>query len=475
MWILLIIILSSLESKIALGGAEDWDPYKPKVPVFEAPRLPAPPFSQERYPFLHQQPTNPSGSLLSSPPYHQPLVPRPQTHQYDLTTRLPQYLDPVPAINTFRHAIRTQGIPCPINIRTDPPPAPCQRLMSDINSFFVSTRNTKRDIEERIEKNICTFLTKSIDKKESLKSIITDNKILHIPAMTSPYPQVDAVAIPIGVSYRIDKDDLCIDFHAGALNSSETPFLKDTLQEGAYKSPHKVITYNVTKKKFFQGVVYPQQSDWENYVSHIMYPDIYKRQADVRIINNTFNTTTKYNYAQHVGLDLHITLRNPSSGLSTNQSLKIGFFNNLCNEITRLHAMGIRHNDLKLSNILVDRNNFPVVADFGFARETSDDDLKLLDTIGGTQGYIKPLAGSHCNYIKRKIDIPICLSIRKSWCIDLYALEQIRVNLGVTNSRPELSANLTYCNRWIDDLFSQDPVTRSSAQNFIPGINTTKK
>lgn len=64
------------------------------------------------------------------------------------------------------------------------------------------------------------------------------------------------------------------------------------------------------------------------------------------------------------------------------------FFYKILKGIEYLHLNNVIHRDLKLDNILIDKNMNPKICDFGISSEY-DKTKKILDT-GGTPAYLSP-------------------------------------------------------------------------------------
>ncbi len=81
------------------------------------------------------------------------------------------------------------------------------------------------------------------------------------------------------------------------------------------------------------------------------------------------------------GIDLRMAWRGTSLPRRVAQLLRIA------DGVAAIHAAGLVHQDLKPSNILVDRQNAPIIVDFGLARGEGAD---LSNRIGGTPGWAAP-------------------------------------------------------------------------------------
>ena len=67
------------------------------------------------------------------------------------------------------------------------------------------------------------------------------------------------------------------------------------------------------------------------------------------------------------------------------------FFYKIVKAVEHCHNYGICHEDIKLENILLDENNYPVLCDFGYSRiMKKDNDSNILTDFLGTEKYASP-------------------------------------------------------------------------------------
>ncbi len=71
---------------------------------------------------------------------------------------------------------------------------------------------------------------------------------------------------------------------------------------------------------------------------------------------------------------------------------KLGMFVDVCKALDYAHKNGVIHRDIKPANILVDRQGYPRVADFGIAQIISvpDNEMTASDIVLGTLSYMSP-------------------------------------------------------------------------------------
>ena len=66
----------------------------------------------------------------------------------------------------------------------------------------------------------------------------------------------------------------------------------------------------------------------------------------------------------------------------------ITFFRHLLHHVNHLHLLNISHEDLKRSNVLIDKKGNPVLVDFGFSHFSVDG--QKVKSAGGTLDYTSP-------------------------------------------------------------------------------------
>ncbi|PRT56383.1 Fatty acyl-CoA synthetase and RNA processing-associated kinase 1 [Wickerhamiella sorbophila] len=96
-----------------------------------------------------------------------------------------------------------------------------------------------------------------------------------------------------------------------------------------------------------------------------------------------------------------------------NRSLKehvaARLFSQLVSGVYYLHSKGIVHRDLKLENLLLDKNKNVIITDFGFANSFRNKGNQLMSTSCGSPCYAAPeLVVSDSKYDGRKVDVWSC-------------------------------------------------------------------
>ena len=74
--------------------------------------------------------------------------------------------------------------------------------------------------------------------------------------------------------------------------------------------------------------------------------------------------------------------------LPWDHDLLINFFRRLCITVHALHQLQVSHEDIKTSNVLVDRLRLPALIDFGFSHFSPYGDK--VRSAGGTLDYSSP-------------------------------------------------------------------------------------
>ncbi|KPV71910.1 uncharacterized protein RHOBADRAFT_39956, partial [Rhodotorula graminis WP1] len=84
-------------------------------------------------------------------------------------------------------------------------------------------------------------------------------------------------------------------------------------------------------------------------------------------------------------------------------------FAQLVSGVSYLHAKGVVHRDLKLENLLLDRNRNVIITDFGFANRFNDARADLMATSCGSPCYAAPeLVVSEGKYVGTAVDVWSC-------------------------------------------------------------------
>ncbi|GAA5989892.1 hypothetical protein JCM10908_002365 [Rhodotorula pacifica] len=84
-------------------------------------------------------------------------------------------------------------------------------------------------------------------------------------------------------------------------------------------------------------------------------------------------------------------------------------FAQLISGVSYLHAKGVVHRDLKLENLLLDRNRNVIITDFGFANRFNDERVDLMATSCGSPCYAAPeLVVQDGKYVGTAVDVWSC-------------------------------------------------------------------
>lgn len=84
-------------------------------------------------------------------------------------------------------------------------------------------------------------------------------------------------------------------------------------------------------------------------------------------------------------------------------------FAQLISGVSYLHAKGVVHRDLKLENLLLDRNRNVIITDFGFANRFRDERVDLMATSCGSPCYAAPeLVVQDGKYVGTAVDVWSC-------------------------------------------------------------------
>ncbi|GAA5827696.1 hypothetical protein JCM11251_001791 [Rhodosporidiobolus azoricus] len=84
-------------------------------------------------------------------------------------------------------------------------------------------------------------------------------------------------------------------------------------------------------------------------------------------------------------------------------------FAQLISGVSYLHAKGVVHRDLKLENLLLDRNRNVIITDFGFANRFNDANVDLMATSCGSPCYAAPeLVVQDGKYVGTAVDVWSC-------------------------------------------------------------------
>lgn len=91
------------------------------------------------------------------------------------------------------------------------------------------------------------------------------------------------------------------------------------------------------------------------------------------------------------------------------ESMAVKLFAQLISGVAYLHSKKIVHRDLKLENLLLDRNRNIIITDFGFANRFNDTGVDLMATSCGSPCYAAPeLVLQDGNYVGSAVDVWSC-------------------------------------------------------------------
>lgn len=146
-------------------------------------------------------------------------------------------------------------------------------------------------------------------------------------------------------------------------------------------------------------------------------------------------------------------------------------FAQLCGAVAYTHLKHCAHRDLKLENILLDKNNNVKLCDFGFTREYEP--RTLLETICGTTCYMAPEMLLHQKYSGEAVDV-------WSLGIILYTLiygempfeeeSELDSKLKITTEDPVYSEEAdmpSTCQDLLKSLLSKDPKNRPTLDEIL--------
>jgi serine/threonine protein kinase len=132
-----------------------------------------------------------------------------------------------------------------------------------------------------------------------------------------------------------------------------------------------------------------------------------------------------------VGIDF-LDLLNEKSVQSRKQLLE--YFKQIIDGIEYLHNQGIAHMDMKLENIILQRESGIVkIIDFGYAKEfMSDNNYKTFSGICGTESYFPPEYFTNLKYNPDKVDMWCCGIILYNFIYDQMPWEYACANKDKT-------------------------------------------
>lgn len=145
-------------------------------------------------------------------------------------------------------------------------------------------------------------------------------------------------------------------------------------------------------------------------------------------------------------------------------------FTQIVGAVYYAHSLNCVHRDLKLENILLDKNGNAKLTDFGFTRESIQ--KTTLETICGTTVYMAPELTERKNYDGFKIDIwalGVILYTMVCGVMPFDEDDETKTKWKIINEDPVFDDNLmsVNCKDLLMKLLSKDPVKRPSVKEIL--------
>lgn len=148
----------------------------------------------------------------------------------------------------------------------------------------------------------------------------------------------------------------------------------------------------------------------------------------------------------------------------------VELFSQICGAVYYTHSLNCVHRDLKLENILLDKNGRAKLTDFGFTRECMT--KSLLETVCGTTVYMAPEITERKVYDGFKIDVwalGVILYTIMTGSMPFDEDDQTKVKWKIINEMPDFSSDaITEDARdLLTRLLSKNPAERPSVKEIL--------
>ncbi|KAG0671519.1 hypothetical protein C6P45_000351 [Maudiozyma exigua] len=148
----------------------------------------------------------------------------------------------------------------------------------------------------------------------------------------------------------------------------------------------------------------------------------------------------------------------------------IELFSQICGAVYYAHSLNCVHRDLKLENILLDKDGKAKLTDFGFTRECMT--KSLLETICGTTVYMAPELTERKTYDGFKIDIwalGVILYTMMTGSMPFDEDDQVKMKWKIVHESPDYNSTVITedAKDLLTQLLSKDPVQRPTMREIL--------
>ena len=148
----------------------------------------------------------------------------------------------------------------------------------------------------------------------------------------------------------------------------------------------------------------------------------------------------------------------------------IELFSQICGAVYYAHSLNCVHRDLKLENILLDKDGRAKLTDFGFTRECMT--KSLLETVCGTTVYMAPELTERKTYDGFKIDIwalGVILYTMMTGSMPFDEDDQVKIKWKIVHESPDYNSTVITeeAKDLLTKLLSKDPVQRPTMREIL--------